>query len=117
MSTGSIRAEVYAVARKAYLEGENIMQFLKNYLGIETNSPEIVEIAYHLQCGSYIEFHKDHCMDTLGYVNGISDTVYELGGRIVESYPLKTFFNPLNPTFCYVIEPPRQPTLGRSYVG
>jgi hypothetical protein len=250
-----LNAELYAAVKKAYFEGENITDFLKCRLGIEANIPEIIEIAYHLQSGSYIEYLADHgdayksycaeissclsrfltdksvlldvgsgelvtitgllgqltqkpastyvcdlsysrlltgvrhfeqicpsviagivpvvadmfalpfmsksisittsshalepnggrvyeiltelfrvtsdllvlfepcyeCgsldikqrMDRLGYIKGISDSVHDLGGRILELFPLKTCFNPLNPTHCFVIEPPRH-TMGTS---
>jgi hypothetical protein len=255
----TIDAELYAATIQAYSEGQNITNFLKDRLRVETNIPEIIELAYHLQSGSYIEFVKHHCdlhnsycaelssclskyvtdksvlldvgsgeltsitgllgnlsqkpkltyvcdlsysrlltglrhfdqicpsiiagmvpvvtdmfalpflsksitittsshalepnggrcleiltelfrvtsdllvlfepcyeqgrleikqrMDSLGYIKGISDTVENLGGRIVDLFPLTTFTNPLNPTYCYVIEPPRHTEMTNSNVG
>lgn len=42
-------------AMQAYREGRNISERLRELLGVETNTPEIIEIAYDLQAGSYIE--------------------------------------------------------------
>lgn len=45
-------------------------------------------------------------MDDLGYIKGIEDKVNELGGRVVKIIPISNIDNPLNPTACYIIEPP-----------
>ncbi len=47
-------------------------------------------------------------MDRLGYIKGVQATVEELGGRVVDIIPIKQAYNPLNPTACYVIEPPKK---------
>ena len=43
----------------------------------------------------------------LGYIKNIDGVVKELGGDIIEKIIMKNIDNPLNPTVCYVINPPR----------
>ena len=40
----------------AYREGRNVMQTLRDMLGEKVNTPQIIEIAYDLQAGSYIAY-------------------------------------------------------------
>jgi hypothetical protein len=47
-------------------------------------------------------------MDRLGYIKGVESTVLKLGGKVLDVTPIKNISNPLNPTACYIIEPPRQ---------
>jgi len=42
-------------ARRAYSEGRNVTEFLRKQLGVIENTPAIIEAAYDLQAGSYIE--------------------------------------------------------------
>lgn len=51
MKYGNIRA-----ALEAFNRGENVTRFLRKEFGISMNSPEIIEIAYDLQSGSYIRW-------------------------------------------------------------
>src|SRR6056297_1011739 len=44
-----------AEARAAYSEGRNVTELLRDRLGIASNAPEIVEIAYDLQAGSNVD--------------------------------------------------------------
>lgn len=44
-----------AEARAAYAEGRNVTELLRDRLGTAANTPEIVEIAYDLQAGSYVD--------------------------------------------------------------
>jgi ubiquinone/menaquinone biosynthesis C-methylase UbiE len=46
-------------------------------------------------------------MKRLGYIKNIDGVVKELGGDIIEKIIMKNIDNPLNPTVCYVINPPR----------
>lgn len=41
-------------AKAAYRDGKNITQFLKQNAGVTENSPDIIEVAYDLQAGSYV---------------------------------------------------------------
>ncbi len=43
-------------ALAAYREGRNVMQTLREMLGETGNTPQIIEIAYDLQAGSYIDY-------------------------------------------------------------
>lgn len=45
-------------------------------------------------------------MDKLGYVKNIAQTAKGLGASVVEIIPIMNSINPLNPTACFVIEPP-----------
>ena len=40
----------------AYREGRNVMQTLRDILGEKANTPQIIEIAYDLQAGSYVDY-------------------------------------------------------------
>jgi uncharacterized protein YbaR (Trm112 family) len=40
----------------AYREGRNVMQTLREMLGETANTPQIIEIAYDLQAGSYVDY-------------------------------------------------------------
>ena len=46
--------------KSLYRKNINITDFLKNKLGINHNTPEIIEIAYELQSGSYIKKFYDN---------------------------------------------------------
>ena len=47
-------------------------------------------------------------MDKLGYIKNISIAVKILGGRLLETIPIKNVTNKLNPTACYIIQPPKK---------
>lgn len=47
-------------------------------------------------------------MDRLGYIKGMEGAVENLGGRLVDFQLLEKTGNPLNPTACFVIEPPQE---------
>ena len=47
-------------------------------------------------------------MDELGYIKDIEGEVARLGGTLLDLIPIKNVPRPLNPTFCYVIEPPEK---------
>ncbi|MFD2206863.1 class I SAM-dependent methyltransferase [Kiloniella antarctica] len=46
-------------------------------------------------------------MDQLGYIKGIDTIVQNLGGNVIEKIKIKNISNPLNPTVCFVIDPPQ----------
>jgi SAM-dependent methyltransferase len=48
-------------------------------------------------------------MDRLGYIKGIDTAARELGGHLIDRIPIKNVSNPLNPTACFIVEPPPQP--------
>lgn len=45
-------------------------------------------------------------MDRLGYIKGLESMATKLGAKVVDLQPLEIVSNPLNPTACFVIEPP-----------
>lgn len=45
-------------------------------------------------------------MERLGYIKDIEKEVSKLGGKVSNIIPIKNTLNSLNPTACYVIEPP-----------
>lgn len=45
-------------------------------------------------------------MERLGYIRDLAGAVRCLGGRLLDEVPLHHVTNPLNPTVCFVIEPP-----------
>jgi uncharacterized protein YbaR (Trm112 family) len=47
-------------------------------------------------------------MDALGYIRGLPEAIAELGGRLEEKRMIGAVSNPLNPTYAYVITPPRE---------
>jgi hypothetical protein len=47
-------------------------------------------------------------MDKLGYIRNIEGAVSKLGGKVTDIIPINHTSNPLNPTACYIIEPPSQ---------
>ena len=55
MANGTDYVKLVTHARTALNEGKNITASLREYLNVPANTPEIIEIAYDLQAGSYIE--------------------------------------------------------------
>lgn len=47
-------------AKSAFQRGENVTALLRNQFGTSDNTPEIIEIAYDLQSGSYADFTKEN---------------------------------------------------------
>lgn len=48
-------------------------------------------------------------MDELGFIKGLDAEIEALGGRLVEKIEFENVYNPLNPTVCFVVEPPAVP--------
>src|SRR5215510_6438718 len=46
-------------ARRAHARGDNVTLHLQQQLDISCNTPDIIEIAYDLQAGSYVAQAKD----------------------------------------------------------
>lgn len=46
-------------------------------------------------------------MDNLGYIKDLPNEIEKIGGKILNMKPITNVFNPLNPTVCYVIRPPK----------
>ena len=48
--------------KKLYDQGQNIISLLRQEFGASKNTPEIIEISYDMQTGSYIEAMKNEDM-------------------------------------------------------
>ena len=62
-----------AEAKEIYKQGKDITQFLRKKFNESENTSEIIEIAYDIQAGSYIENVTAHRLKAEAYAN-------ELGG-------------------------------------
>jgi len=60
-------------AKKAYKEGKNITELLRLQKNIETNTSEIIETAYDLQAGSYIEYVTNNAIKSQAYTLELSE--------------------------------------------
>lgn len=81
--------------------GKNIDVLLAELFRITKKKLVLFEPSYELNS----EDGRDR-MDTLGYIKDIEGVVVRLGGRVLDVIPICNVINPLNPTACYVIEPP-----------
>lgn len=68
-------------ARKLYLGGENVTSHFQNTEGEMKNSPEVIEIAYELQAGSYIKFVKENPE----YSRKYTDEMAEILNRYIQN--------------------------------
>ena len=66
-----------AEAKSAYKKGENVTKFLRTKLSSENNTIEIIEIAYDLQAGRYIEILKSDPARQERYANDLSKILNE----------------------------------------
>ena len=46
-------------------------------------------------------------MDRLGYIKDMDNVITQLGGTLLKKIEIKNISNPLNPTVCFVVEPPK----------
>lgn len=60
-------------AKKAFNAGENITELLRSQKGNESNISEIIEAAYDVQAGSYIEFSKSNLDFVSSYASELAD--------------------------------------------
>ena len=60
-------------AKSIYQKGENVTKYLRQKFGSEDNTSEIIEIAYDLQAGSYVENVKSNFDKADSYANELSD--------------------------------------------
>jgi SAM-dependent methyltransferase len=60
-------------AKAAYVKGENVTQLLRKQKNIDFNTPEIIEVAYDLQAGTYIEHVQSHWGDTIAYATELAE--------------------------------------------
>src|SRR5438105_3499560 len=54
MDRGGQRGLNFTAAKAAFQRGENVTQRLRDQLGIDHNTPDIIELAYDIQAGTYI---------------------------------------------------------------
>jgi SAM-dependent methyltransferase len=48
------------LGESAYKSGQNVAESLRSHLGTQQNTPDVIEIAYELQAGSYVRFAEEH---------------------------------------------------------
>jgi ubiquinone/menaquinone biosynthesis C-methylase UbiE len=82
--------------------GKNLPKLLNELFRVAKKKVILFEPSYELNS---IKGKKR--MDKLGYIKNISSVVKKLGGNLIDIIPMKQALNPLNPTACYVINPPR----------
>ena len=56
-----------------YAQGGNVTKYLRDTLGEEQNNDSIIEIAYDLQSGSYVENFERNRSIVTRYIDEISD--------------------------------------------
>lgn len=81
--------------------GGNLSALLKELFRVAKRKLVLFEPSYELNSNE-----GKARMDKLGYIKGVETEVVRLGGRVTDIIPITNTSNPLNPTACYVIEPP-----------
>lgn len=81
--------------------GKNLSILLEELFRITKRKLVLFEPSYELNSDEGRER-----MDRLGYIKDIENKVVQLGGKVLEIIPILNVANPLNPTACYIIEPP-----------
>jgi ubiquinone/menaquinone biosynthesis C-methylase UbiE len=61
--------------RRLYRSGVNVMDYLKKKLGTTHNTDQLVETAYDLQAGSYIEYIERHAADEIPYQKNAAEVL------------------------------------------
>ena len=83
--------------------GKNLETLLRELFRVTKKKLVLFEPSYELNS----EEGKVR-MDRLGYIKDIEGMVSKLGGKLLDVIPIQNIGNPLNPTACYIIEPPIQ---------
>jgi hypothetical protein len=60
---------------KVFRTGKNVTKHLSKFNKIEYNSPEIIEFAYDLQVGSYIDYFRKNMQLVSLYTNEIAQII------------------------------------------
>ena len=60
-------------AKRAYREGRNVTGLLREQLGVDWNTPEIIEVAYDVQSGAYVEKMKGNPEEGDGYASRLAE--------------------------------------------
>ncbi len=74
-------------AKQAYADGRNVTEFLRAQHGLSENTPDIIEIAYDLQAGSYVANVLQNPQHTTLYedeVAGILDEHIQSGDTLLD---------------------------------
>lgn len=87
--------------------GNSLSTLLKELFRVAKKKLVLFEPSYELN-----SLEGKQRMDRLGYIKGMESTVVKLGGKMLDIISIKNS-KTLNPTACYVIEPP--PTDKASY--
>jgi len=72
MKNDSIKYTKIIEAKKNYKLGVNITKSMRDDLNSDRNTPEIIELAYDLQAGSYIKYVKKNLNKVTLYTDEIS---------------------------------------------
>lgn len=59
-------------ARKAYADGKNVTELLRQQKGLPFNTPEIIETSYDLQAGTYIKFVRENIDQAARYASELA---------------------------------------------
>ena len=82
--------------------GKNLAVLLTELFRIAKRKLVLFEPSYELNSKEGKER-----MDSLGYIKNIKGEVEKLRGKVTDIIPIQNIANPLNPTTCYIIEPPK----------
>jgi len=82
--------------------GKNLESLLREIFRVAKNKCILFEPSYELNCDE-----GKRRMDKLGYIKNIEGVASNLGGKVIDIKLLKNIGNILNPTACFIIEPPQ----------
>src|SRR5947207_3038314 len=107
MTNSSLSYFDIMLARKAFLEGKNVTETLRNQKGLRENTPEVIETAYDLQAGSYIAHVEKNRDRVVAYANELgtllgehirdTDTLLDVGTGEMTTLSLLLQFLPVKP--------------------
>ena len=83
--------------------GKNLQDLIKELFRVVKRKLILFEPSYEINS---IKGQKR--MDKFEYIKGIKSVVEKLGGCVTNIIPIKNYINKLNPTVCYIIEPPKK---------
>jgi cyclopropane fatty-acyl-phospholipid synthase-like methyltransferase len=63
---------LYKLGEQALAEGRNISRTLREHLHTERNTPEVIEVAYDLQAGTYVQFAEENAAYVRGYADQLA---------------------------------------------
>lgn len=81
------RIALLELAREAYEAGTNVTQALRRQQNTAENNPQIIEIAYDLQAGSYVAFADENIDYVQNYTRQLADNLRPFlddGGSILD---------------------------------